>query len=205
MREKRLIAVVGAGVVAVVAILVVVIVGVQPAPEFADLAGSDLTGYVAFAPDEGEAQSVRIVDLSTARSVEANIPQGAETAGWDEDGNLVVVQWGPNVTVRHLDPTTGEQVSTTKDAEEYLGPGGQGDVWIDHSDGLVVLERGDGATASFEAPESYDVTSASAMGEDHVVFVDEMGRVAVCEVGEDVIPVQVAEDAMPWWWVTARS
>jgi len=100
MRDRRLIAIVGAGVIAVVAILVVVLVGAQSAPEFADLAGSGLTGFVAYARNEGEpATSLRIVDLSTARSVEVRISEGSEALGWDEDGNLMVVQWGPSARV----------------------------------------------------------------------------------------------------------
>jgi hypothetical protein len=42
------------------------------------------------------------------------------------------------------------------------------------------------------------------MGDDRVVFVDELGRVAVAGLGEDVTPVLVAEGAAPWWQVVGR-
>lgn len=205
MRDRRVIAVVAAGAITVVALLVIVVLGVRPLPDFSALAGSNETGFVAYAVDEGGHQmSARIVDLSTAETIEVNLPDNGEVAGWDDDGNLMLVQWGSTVRIKHLDPVTGEQVGTTERIQEYAGPD-RDDVWIDHVGGHVVLERADGATASFEAPSSYHVTSASSMGDDRVAFIDEGGRVAVCEAGEDVTPVQVADDAEPGWWVTARS
>ena len=206
MRDRRLLAVLGAGAVAVAAILAIVLVGITPLPEFGDLAGSGESGYVAYAPDgDGPPRSVHIVDLATAQTTEVRFGKDGEAVGWDEDGNLMVVQWGPTPLMKHLDPSTGEQVGETDVAGEFAGPEGQDDVWIDHRDGRVVLERRDGESASFVAPDSYEVTSASSMGEDRVVFVDERGRVAVCEIGVDVTPVQVADDAQPWMRVTARS
>ena len=207
MRSRTVIAVAAAGALAVVAILVVVIAGMQAVPEFSDLAGSGETGYVAYASGESEPPtSVRIVDLSSRETVEVSMPREGEAAGWDEDGNLMVVQWGPTLRVKHVDPATGEQVGEIEELDgEFADPMQREDVWVTHQDGRLVLERTDGQTASFAAPDSYQVTNASSMGEDHVVFVDELGRVAVCPVGEDVTPVQVADDAQPWFWVTART
>lgn len=204
MRDRRVIAVLAAGAVAVVALLVIVLVGVQPVPDFSPLAGSGETGFVAYAINEdGYRMSARVVDLSTAETIEVDLPANGEVAGWDDEGNLVLVQWGSTVRVKHVDPVTGDQVGMTERMQEYPGPDRE-DVWVDRVDGHVALERADGAVASFEAPSSYDVTSASSMGDDRVVFVDELGRVAVCEVGEDVTPVEVADDAEPWSWVAAR-
>ena len=206
MRDRRLLAVLGAGAVAVAAILAIVLVGITPLPEFGDLAGSDESGYVAYVPaGDGPPRSVNIVDLSTAQTTEVRFGQDGEAVGWDTNGNLMVVQWGPTPLMKHLDPSTGEQVGETDVADEFAGPEGREDVWIEHRDGRVVLERRDGEFASFVAPGSYEVTTASSMGEDRVVFVDERGRVAVCEIGADVTPVQVADDAQPGMWVTARS
>ena len=206
MRDRRLLAVLGAGAVAVAAILAVVLIGITPLPEFDELAGSGESGYVAYVPDgDGPPRSVHIVDLATAQTTEVRFGQDGEAVGWDDDGNLIVVQWGPTPLMKHLDPRTGEQVGEADVAGEFAGPEGRDDVWIEHRDGRVVLERPDGAAASFPAPDSYDVTAASSMGDSRVVFVDERGRVAVCDIGEDVTPVQVADDAQPWMWVTARS
>lgn len=206
MRDRRLLAVLGAGAVAVAAILAIVLIGITPLPEFDELAGSGESGYVAYVPDgDGPPRSVHIVDLATAQMTEVRFGQDGEAVGWDDDGNLIVVQWGPTPLMKHLDPSTGEQVGEADVAGEFAGPEGRDDVWIEHRDGRVVLERPDGAAASFPAPDSYDVTTASSMGDSRVVFVDERGRVAVCDVGEDVTPVQVADDAQPWTWVTARS
>jgi hypothetical protein len=205
MRDRRLLAVLGAGAVAVAAILAIVLVGITPLPEFRDLAGSDESGYVAYVPDgDGPPRSVHIVDLSTAQTAEVRFGQDGEAVGWDEDGNLMVVQWGPTPLKKHLDPSTGEQVGETEVAGDFAGPEGRDDVWVEHRDGHIVLERPDGSSASFAAPDSYEVSSASSMGESRVVFVDERGRVAVCDVGEDVTPVLVADDGQPWMWVTAR-
>jgi hypothetical protein len=205
MRERRLWAILGAGVVAVVAIVVIVAVGIAPIPEFDDLPGSGESGYVAYVPDgEGPPRSARVVDLAAGQTMDVRFGQDGEAVGWDDDGNLMVVAWGPTVRVKHVDPTTGEQVGEFDEVSDYRGPEGRDDVWVEYRDGRVVLERDDGASASFTAPESYEVTSASSMGEERVVFVDELGRVAVCDVGEDVTPVLVADDAQPWTWVTAR-
>jgi hypothetical protein len=205
MRDRRVLAVLGAGVVAVAAILVIVLAGIAPLPEFDALASGAQSGFVAYVPDgDGPPRSVNVVDLSTAQTVEVRFGHDGEAVGWDEDGNLIVVQWGPTPLVKHVAPSTGEQVGETEDARDFAGPEGRDDVWIDRRDGRIVLERPDGASASFAAPASYEVTSASSMGEGRVVFVDELGRVAVCEVGEDVTPVLVADDAQPWNWVTAR-
>ena len=205
MRDRRLLAVLGAGAVAVAAILAIVLVGITPLPEFDDLAGSGESGYVAYVPDgDGPPRSVHVVDLATASTTEVRFGQDGEAVGWDDDGNLMVVQWGPTPLMKHLDPSTGEQVGETEVAGEFAGPERRDDVWVEHRDGRIVLERPDGVSASFIAPNSYEVTSASSMGENRMVFVDERGRVAVCEIGVDVAPVQVADDAQPWMWVTAR-
>lgn len=205
MRERRLWAILGAGVVAVVAIVVIVAVGIAPIPEFDDLGGSGESGYVAYVPDgEEPPRSARVVDLAAAQTMDVRFGQDGEAVGWDDDGNLIVVQWGPTVRMKHVDPTTGEQVGELEEVSDFRGPEGRDDVWVEYRDGRVVLERDDGTSASFTAPESYEVTSASSMGEERVVFVDELGRVAVCDIGEDVTPVLVADDAQPWTWVTAR-
>jgi hypothetical protein len=205
MRDRRLLAVLGAGAIAVVAIVVIVVVGLAPIPEFDELDGSGESGYVAYVPDgEEPPRSARVVDLSAGQTTDVRFGHDGEAVGWDDDGNLVVVQWGPTVRMKHVDPATGEQVGELEDVDDFRGPEGRDDVWVEYLDGRVVLQRDDGMSASFDAPESYDVTSASSMGEDRVVFVDELGRVAVCDVGEGVTPVLVADDAQPWNWVTAR-
>ncbi len=203
MRDRRLVTILGAGTVAVVAILVIVLLGLTPIPEFSELAGSGETGYVAYTRDRDG--SIRIVDLATRESVEVTVGEDGEVAGWDDDGNLMVVHCCPTTRVQHVDPATGAQMGTTEDAGQYSGPEGRADVWISHTSGRVVLERLDGKSASFAAPESYRVESASSMGEDRIVFVDALGRVAVCHVGQDVTPIQVADDALPGPWVTGMS
>jgi hypothetical protein len=205
MRDRRLLAIVGAGVIAVVAIVVIVAVGIEPIPEFDVLAGSGESGYVAYVADAEEPPvAARVVDLAGGQTREVPLGQNGEVIGWDDDGNLIVAQLGPTVRMKHLDPVTGEQVGELEEVDDFRGPEGRDDVWVEHRDGLVVLERDDGTSASFAAPGSYDVTSASSMGDDRVVFVDELGRVAVCDVGEDVTPVLVADDAQPWSWVAGR-
>lgn len=130
MRDRRVIAVVAAGAITVVALLVIVVLGVRPLPDFSALAGSNETGFVAYAVDEGGHQmSAHIVDLSTAETIEVNLPDNGEVAGWDDDGNLMLVQWGSTVRIKHLDPVTGEQVGTTERIQEYAGPD-RDDVWI---------------------------------------------------------------------------
>lgn len=208
MRDRRVIAIVGAGLAAVAVILVIVFAAIQPIPDFAPLEGSGETGYVAYvADDDGDPGDAVIVDLGAATSVTADLGRGGEVLGWDDDGNLVVVEWGGNVErFTLIDPATGEVVGELggEEGQRFFEEGEP--VWIDHEDGRLVLERdGDGLTASFEAPDSYDVPSAAPMGAERIVFVDELGRVAVTGPGEDVVPVLVADDAVEWWRVTGRD
>lgn len=208
MRDRRLIAIVGAGAIVVALILVIVFTSITPIPDFAELAGSGQSGYVAFAPDDGaDRGAITIVDLATATSVVVDVRGEGEPLGWDADGHLVLSRWGPGVERFVLvDPATGDVVGEleAEDGErfyEQVDP-----VWIDHRDERLVLERDrDGTSASFPAPESYDVSTAAPMGAERIVFVDELGRVAVVDPGEDVVPVLVAEGAREWWRVTGRD
>lgn len=208
MRDRRLVAIIGAGAIAVALILTIVFTAIQPIPDFAPLEGSGETGYVAYVRDAGgDPGEVTIVDLGSATSVAVDVGRQGDVLGWDDDGHLVLVEWGPNAERFVLvDPATGDVVG------ELEGDAGQRffeedePVWIDHEDGRLVLERDrDGLTAWFEAPESYDVPVAAPMGAERIVFVDELGRVAVTGPGEDVVPVLVADDALEWWRVTGRD
>lgn len=206
MRDRRVIAVVAAAGVAVVAILVVVLTALQPVPEFESLAGSGETGFVAYVRDEGDRPgTITVVDLGTGASVDVESVREPDLAGWDQQGNLLVREYGPmSMRVHVVDPATGERLRTdTGDVAELLDLVEM--AWSRHEDGRLVIERdNDVRSASFTAPDSYDVPTASALGDDRVVFVDELGRVAVAELGEDVTPVLVAEDAVPWWQVVGR-
>ena len=208
MRDLRVIAVVGAGVAVVAVILIIVLAAIQPIPDFADLATSGETGFVAYVQDDGgEPGDVMIVDLGTGEVVEFPVGREGEIAGWDEDGNLVVVQWGPDAERFFLvDPATGEEMGEldVEEGHQYFDRAGA--VWIDHEDGRIVLERDlDGGRASFAAPDSYGVNTADPMGAERIVFVDELGRVAVTGPGEDVVPVLVAADALEWRRVAGRD
>lgn len=126
--------------------------------------------------------------------------------GWDDEGNLVIAEFGPS-TERFIlvDVSTGEEIGTI-DTEMDHAYYEDDAVWIDHSDGNLILERDDSAgAASFPAPESYDIHMARTMGDDRIVFADELGRVAITYLGEDVTPVLVADNALEWWGVAARS
>jgi len=209
MRDRRTIAIVGSGLAVVAVILVIVFAAIQPIPDFADLEGSGETGFVAYVQDDdGDPGDIVIVDLGSATSVSYDFGRDGELAGWDDDGNLVVVQWGPNVPRFYLvDPTTGREVGELDEQEgqQYLERFEA--VWIDHEDGTIVLERdeADGVRATFTAPDSYDVSTADPMGAERIVFVDELGRVAVTGPGEEVVPVLVADDALQWGRVLGRD
>lgn len=207
MRDRRLVAILGAGVVAVVTILVIVLLAIEPIPEFAPLEGSGQSGYVAYARDDGEdGGSKYVVDLVTGTDVEVRVSADSELLGWDPDGNLLVVAWGPGPGRAYaVDPATGEALGemTPEIAHEMLP---DSSVRVDHDAGLLVLRRiADGQTASFSAPGSYEAHNATAMGADRVVFVDELGRVAVAEVGDEVTPVLVADDGSGWQQVVGRD
>lgn len=207
MRERRVIAILASGLVAVAAIVVIVVTAVQPVPEFPPLSTSEQTGFVAYVRDDGQGAGViQVVDLATGESVEVDTGRERDLAGWDEQGNLLVREYGPTQDrVVVVDPATGERLRTT-DVEQLDDPMVVEGAWAQHRDGRVVIERdADGLTSSFPAPDAYDVTSAATMGSDRVVFVDELGRVAVAPLGDDVTPVLVADDALPWWQVTARE
>lgn len=208
MRDRRVIAIVGAGVAVVTVILIIVFAAIQPIPDFADLATSGETGFVAYVQDDGgEPGDVMIVDLATGEVIEFDLGREGEIAGWDDAGNLVVVQWGPNAERFFLiDPTTGQEVGEldVEEGHQYFDRAGA--VWIDHEDGRIVLERDlDGGRASFAAPDSYSVNTADPMGAGRIVFVDELGRVAVTGPGEDVVPVLVADDGLEWRRVAGRD
>ncbi len=207
MRDRRLIAIVASGIVVVALILVIVFVAVEPIPDFAALEGSGETGYVAWSDDSNggdRSPRVLIANLGTGAVVEADVRgDGAEGIGWDEDGYLVVIPFGPGPSNEVLvDPDTGEVVGDVEwepDQQEPPWPIPE-PVWIEHDDGHVALERDDtGGIVRFEAPDSYDINSAAAMGASRIVFVDELGRVAVSEPGDPATPILVAEDAVEWW------
>lgn len=203
--DRRTIAIAGAGALVVALALVVVFASFVPVPEFAPLDGAGLTGYVAYRVEttvDGDLATA-ITDLTDGTTVEADVrARDGEVAGWSDDGDLIVRQFVPDDRLLFVDPATGERVgeSAASDDETLPPP-----VWVDRRDGRVVLERDDGmGTASFEAPDGYDVTSATAWGDEGIAFVDTVGRVAVTGFGEDVVPVLVADDAVEFGGIVAR-
>jgi hypothetical protein len=146
-----------------------------------------------------------VVDLGTGATVDVEAGRDRDLDGWDGQGNLLVHEFGPTTDrIIVIDPVTGERVRTDTAEEAAVLTTFEG-AWVDHHDGRLVIERdADGRTATFTAPDSYDVASASALGDDRVVFVDELGRVAVAMLGEDVTPTLVADGAMPWRQVVGR-
>ncbi|HUF16224.1 MAG TPA: hypothetical protein VMQ46_10090 [Acidimicrobiia bacterium] len=203
--DRRLLAVVVAGVIVVATTLIIVFIAIVPTPEFPPLQAGQQTGFVAYSVDgDGEAGPVRIVDLATTEVVVVDARREMELVGWDSDGNLVVVNWATGGQFALFDPATGEEVGTmdSDDGEKLFQ---EGQVFINRDDGNVTLEQLDGAgTASFTAPEAYDIGYAVSMGDDRIVFVDELGRLAVTYTGKDVAPVLVASDAVEWSRVVAR-
>ncbi|MEA1903717.1 MAG: hypothetical protein U9N56_09350 [Actinomycetota bacterium] len=206
MTDRRLIAIVGAGAVFVATILVIVFVAIEPTPEFTSLAPGEQSGFVAYAVDQGdEPGAVRIVDLATTDAVEAELGRDGDIVGWDDQGNLIIAEFTPSAErLIRVDPTSGERVGSVE-PQERDGAFEEEPVWVDHNEGNIILEREDGVGfASFPAPESYDVYEARTMGDDRIVFVDELGRVAVTYLGENVTPVMVGDDALGWWRIAAR-
>lgn len=203
--DRRTIAIAATGLVVVALVLVVVFASFVPIPEFAPLADADLTGYVAYGvetSDDGDLGTA-IADLTDGTTVDADVrARDGEPVGWNDDGDLVVRQFVPDDRLLFIDPATGQRVgeAETSDDETLPPP-----VWVDRRDGRIVLERDDGlGTASFEAPDGYDVTSATTWGDEGIAFVDTVGRVAVTRLGDDAVPVLVAEDAVVFGGIVAR-
>lgn len=206
MREfdRRVVATIGVGILLVVTTLVIVFTAVVPTPEFEALQPGRQTGYVAYVEEGDEPNSVRIVDLDTMSTTQARVDQHVELVGWDEDGNLVVVDWTVGERFLVIDPSTGDALGVLDDTEigNQLWDEGAIVYW---EDGKSVVAPSDGhGTAAFTAPESYDVVSAGPLGDDRVVFVDELGRVAVAHRGDDTRPLLVASDAQEWGRVVGR-
>lgn len=203
--DRRLAAIIGVGVVAVATTLIIVFLAIVPVPEFDAVRPGEQSGYVAYlSGEEGDVRSLHIVDLNTTATVEVDIDEQVEIVGWDDEGRLVVHNWQHEDRYTVFDPTTGDEVGT-------IDPGQSPDsLWeqqafVDQDGDTLVLEqpRGTGS-ASFTAPESYDIHQAVSMDDDRIVFLDELGRVAVTPLGEDVEPLLIASDALEWSGVAAR-
>ena len=199
--DRRLIAVIGAGVVLVAATLIVVFFAIIPVPEFEPLQAGEQRGLVAYiAEDEGH--PVRIVDLESMARVTADLPGDVSLVGWQGNGTLIVADWRSPERQLLIDPHTGQQVgSVDSEAPESR----QTRVFPERNNGDMVLTHPTSRdSVRLVAPESYDIRDAVTLGEDRIVFVDELGRVAVTYVGEDEEAKLVAEDAAEWAEVVAR-
>ncbi len=199
--DRRLIAVIGAGVVLVTATLIIVFLAIVPVPEFEPLQAGEQSGLVAYIADD-EDHPVRIIDLESMSRVSADLSSDVSLVGWHGDGSLIVADWrSPDGQVL-IDPHTGQQVGSV-DGETPESR--QTRVFPEHSEGAVVLTHPTSrARVRLVAPDSYDIRDAVAVGGDRIVFVDELGRVAIIYVGEDEEPKLVAEDAAEWGEVVAR-
>ena len=202
--DRRLVAIIGVGVLLVITTLVIVFTAVVPTPEFEALPPGRQTGYVAYVEEGDEATSVRIVDLDTMSTTRARVDQHVELVGWDDDGNLVVLDWTFGERFLVIDPSTGEELGMLDSTERGNRLWDEGAI-VYWDDGRIVVAPSDGhGTAAFTAPESYDVVSAGTLGDDRVVFVDELGRVAVADRGDDTRPLLVATGAQEWGRVAGR-
>ncbi|HZD23798.1 MAG TPA: hypothetical protein VE569_10420, partial [Acidimicrobiia bacterium] len=174
--DRRLVAVIGAGALVIAATLIIVFVAIVPIPDFAMLQPGQQSGYVAFTiSDDGESPSpIHIVNLEDLTSVQADVGPDVEIAGWDE-GNLVLRTFRSADGGVLIDPATGREVGTT----DPVPFDGLNRARVYHDNETLVIEHPDGGTARFHAPESYDVGDAVAMGPGRIVFIDELGRVAV--------------------------
>jgi len=200
--DRRLIAIVATGGLVVAAILVIVFVAIIPVPEYLALQPGRQSGYVAYqVGDNDQTQSVKIVDLETLTPISVAVGDGVEIVGWHSDGSLLIHDWRAGDAYMHIDATTGEQIEILDSLPADFSY--QTEAFVYNEGGMVVIELPIG-TATFPAPESYDIGSAVALGDDHIVFVDELGRVAVANLGDDANPLLVASDAVEWSRVVAR-
>lgn len=203
--DRRQVAIIGVGIVAVATTLLIVFLAIVPVPEFESIQPGQQSGHVAYMSDEDdEMRSLHIVDLDTTTTVEVNVDQEVQVVGWDDQGRLVVHNWRQGDRYTVIDPTTGDEVGTIEPGQTPDSLWEQ-QAFADHDDDTIVLDqpRGDGS-ASFTAPESYDIRQAVSMGDDRIVFVDELGRVAVTPLGENVEPLLIASDAIEWTGLAAR-
>ena len=184
----------------VAATLIIVFFAIVPVPDFESLQAGEQSGLVAYiAEDEG--RPVRIIDLESMALVSADLPGDVSLVGWQDDGTLIVADWRSPESQLLIDPDTGQQVGSV-DGEAQPR---QTRVFPERNNGDVVLTHPTSrATVRLVAPESYDIHDAVTLGEDRIVFVDELGRVAFTYVGEDEEPMLVAEDAAEWGEVVAR-
>lgn len=204
MGDRRTIAIIGSGLVVVAAVLFVVFAAIEPIPDFPPIEAGQETGFVAYVADQ-EGSEVLVLDLSDLGSVAIDTSRGVELLGFDEEGYLVMMRFGPQEQVHRYDPATGERVGEPVAMDEDLwNQFPEEPVWVDQDGNEVVLEMDGGASASFEAPESYRVGSATSMDEDRIVFTDELGRLALVHVGQDQQPILLDDDVSPWWRVAAR-
>jgi hypothetical protein len=207
MRDRRAVAIVASAGVAVLAIVLVVLTSLVRIPEFATLQESPQTGTVVYGRESDEPRGTWVVvDLTSGERTTLSTARESELVGWDDDG-IVLVEYGPS-TQRELvvDPRTGEVVSESA-VDESAGDRVWADpVWTEHEDGEIrFVQEFDDVVASFPAPDSYDVTTASSMGDGRVVFVDELGRVAIVTGVADAVPVLVGDDAVPWQQVLGQA
>jgi len=202
--DRRLVAIIATGAVVIAAVLIIVFIAVVPVPEYDELQRGQLTGYVAYQSDEdGEPSSIQIVNLESLTQVPAEVHPEFVIVGWDPDGQLVVQDWRSDRRYLLIDPNTGDETGTIEPSavDPYAW---ENTLDVRHDDRTVTIGPSEAGTARFTAPETYDIHSAVALGTDHIVFVDELGRVAVTGTGEDVQPLLIASDASEWSTVAAR-
>lgn len=208
MPERRTLAIVAAAVVTVVAVVAVLLTSVARVPAFTPLAEAPQEGTVAYfaEPDDDPRRSLRLVDLATGSTSTVTVSFESELLGWDDDGNLVVAEWTPaSERTVVVDPESGRVIGEARLSDAERETVRDHMIWTEHRDGQVTFVRDvETVVASFDAPASYDVTSASLMGDGRVVFSDELGRVAVMSADLDGAPVLVADDALPWSSVIGR-
>ncbi len=196
MSDRRaVIAIIGSAIVLIAAILAIVFVAIIPLPDFEELRPGLVTGRVAIVTD---ADCVVVADLQldmqTELSCDHQFPEGL---AWSRNGvEVTVFGAGPDPLLITLDPIDGTQLDAVTFDPGRLPP-------QDRDPSLVRRGRDDGSSIigpdgttvlTIEGPDSYTIESVvTDPAESQIVFVDNLGRLGVFEIGTDTVYL-VAED-----------
>ncbi|MFA9430871.1 hypothetical protein [Egicoccus sp. AB-alg2] len=192
-----------AGALVLVVVTLTVLFGLERPPALSALADEPdpaPPAAVAWMAWENEESCIHVAQPTGPVATPWCSPEGAEIAGWTDDGDVLVRVWDGATRLRSVDPANGQVTGQHADTtDEPLGESAA--VWTERDgDTLIVHDATtDAQVWRVRAPDRYRIeTSAYAPGEDWLAMVDTAGRLLVAPSDGSVPPRVWASDVPPW-------
>jgi hypothetical protein len=217
--RRLLLAIVVAGLVACIAVAVVLTLGLRGIPHFDDLADDPdrrIAGIVAFERHVNDDECIYVVAAGGGAEREVRCErlddEGLDLAGWNEDGLLIVQQSSFDAPDLLLDPRTGREVPTdagdaqldvvNRSPTEHTGSRVAAGTNDGRAEIVVIGENGRSrVVTSARGPRNYAFEDARWSSDGAwIFFVDSDDRLLVVAANGRGDPRVVVDDVIPPYW-----